>query len=104
MTKRIAVESEVKHGQTYWQIVDYDDKCVIAELGCSPDSESWAEEIVKRWDAYKPPQETGPGDDDEPDCLELLTGATRSERMAVIHNAEMKREAKERDLEEARGK
>ena len=104
MTKRIAVESEVKHGQTYWQIVDYDDECVIAELGCSLDSESWAEEIVKRWDAYKPPQETGPGDDSGPDYLELATGISAKHSRDILSMKELKREAAERDRDEARGK
>lgn len=104
MIKRIAAESEVRHGQTYWQIVDYDEECVIAELGCSEDAEALAEEIVKRWDAYVPPRETGPGDDDEPDYFELACGVSRKQRDAAWAKIELDQERRCRAFEEAKGK
>ena len=98
MTKRIAAESEVRHGQTYWQIVDYDEECVIAELGCSPDSEVWAEEIVKRWDTYRQPIKPRPGDVAAPLIEFVASGRMlkESEIVAIIQAI--------RAGEEARGK
>ena len=98
MTKRIAVESEARHGQTYWQIVDYDDECVIADLGCSPDSEAWAEEIVKRWDAYRPLIKPRTGDVAAPLIEYVASGRMlkESEIVAIIQAI--------RAGEEARGK